>query len=272
MPRIFISPEHLASLSNGTDHDEHEKTVRLTGELHNYLTRVLRMTQNDHVTVFDGVDREYSATITAIDAKTVTISLGPVRRLSPIKKPKVILLQGLLKSAKMDMVIQKSTELGVDMIIPTVCSRSVPKLPQNRAEKRRARWQKIAAAAGAQCGRTDIPEIASIKTCIQDGLAEIVSVQAGESNKTNKSTHCWSVVLWEECDDKNLNRILPPDLPQKRTISLLIGPEGGLTKSEIDLCREAGFHVAGLGRLILRSETAALAALTLVSARAGILD
>ena len=267
MPRVFISPESLASLSsNETDDSEHEKIVHLTGELHNYLTRVLRMTRYDKVTVFDGKDKEYPTIITAIDAKTVTLLLGPPKHLKRIDKPKVVLLQGLLKSGKMELVIQKSTELGVNIIIPTVCSRSVPKLPQNRAAKRRTRWKKIAAAAGAQCGRTDIPEIDSIKPCIEDALARILDIQAGES------TDCWSVALWEECRDKNLNKILPPDLPKKRIVSLLIGPEGGLSKEEIDLCREAGFQVAGLGRLILRSETAALAALTLISAGAGLLD
>jgi 16S rRNA (uracil1498-N3)-methyltransferase len=269
MPRLFVSPDQLKLQQPLQLHDEH----------HNYLTRVLRLTLQDTVTICDGQGREYPATVTHIDKKTVTLDLGPPVQLPAFDGPRLVLVQGLLKSTKMEWVIQKATELGADTLMPTVCHRSVPKLSKERANKRLQRWQKIAAAASAQCGRGDVPYITPLQPNLASALAEVetyIDAEAGVEADTDNAPaepptqpNRWSVAFWEDQRDCTLNEIIPADLAQKSAVSLLIGPEGGLTQHEIARCRTAGWQVASLGRLILRAETAALAGLILLSARSG---
>ncbi len=292
MPRIFVPPEKLYSqqrsgfseeMSPSGEGEEVKGAIRLTGEYHNYLTRVLRLTINDEVTVFDGEKLCIPAVITAIDAKTVTLSPGDPEGTDAVRGPRTVLLQGLLKSDKMDLVIRQSVELGVGVIVPVLCKRSVPHPAGERAERRLKRWQRIVEAACGQCGRVDLPEIMDVQPDIENALALNSVIQAGDCCEGNAGTgsgkdavnqppdDCWSVVLWEECKSVSLVGMIPSGLEAKRVVSLLIGPEGGLTETETQLCRGAGFRVASLGRLILRSETAAMAALTLVSSSAGLL-
>lgn len=281
MPRIFVPPEKLYSqpragfseksvVSPIGEQEEIKRVIRLTGEYHNYLTRVLRLTINDKVTLFDGEKQQIPAVITAIDSRTVTLSPEKPQRAAVVKGPRIVLLQGLLKSDKMDLVIRKSVELGVGVIIPVVCTRSVPNPVGERARKRLDRWKKIVEAACGQCGRVDLPEIMDVQPDIEKAL-DVNSVIQSRSGVNQPPNDCWSVVLWEEWRLGGLYEMIPSSLRQKRVVSVMIGPEGGLNEREIEQTRGAAFQVASLGRLILRSETAALAALTLVSAGAGLL-
>mgnify|MGYP006291911163 CR=1 FL=1 len=243
-----------ASLSSGT-------TLSLGGALHAYLTRSLRLTPGDDLHLFDGRGGECHAEITAIDAKKVTLQVGPVTHRKK-QGPELILVQGLVKASKMDLIIQKATELGVDRIVPAQCSRSVPQLSGKRREKRSARWEKIAAAACGQCGRAWLPNIPP-PTPFRDALSLSSSPQDDDAPNLQ-------VVLWEEERGDSLVALLEatPPLPAQASVALVVGPEGGLTVEEVEQARRRGYTVAGLGPLILRSETAALAALTLAAAKA----
>lgn len=261
MKRVYV-PQLETAVSAPGDPSSGEATLSLAGELHTYLTRSLRLTLKNQVLLFDGQGGERLAALTAIDGKTVTLNVGPVTHRKR-QGPELTLVQGLVKASKMDMIIQKATELGVDHIVPAQCSRSVPRLSAKRKEKRSARWKKIAAAACGQCGRVWLPTIHP-PTPLREALSLFPSPPGRDAPKLQ-------FVLWEEERGGSLVDLLEasPPLPTEASVALVVGPEGGLTVQEVEQAGRSGYTVAGIGPLILRSETAALAALTLAAAKAG---
>jgi 16S rRNA (uracil1498-N3)-methyltransferase len=155
---------------------------------------------------------------------------------------------GLTKGEKMDFVVAKATELGAQAIVPFVSAYTVPKLDQRKIEKRGERWQKIALAAAKQCGRTRIPEIFPLVN-----FENMVQQTAGPLN----------LLFWEKEAHQTLKQVHATD-PDARSIFLVTGPEGGLSDQEADLARQHGFKAIRLGRRILRAETAAVTAASLV--------
>ena len=260
MPRIHIPPLSVLAAENTRDHDE-KRTVSLTGSNHRYLTRVLRLTIGDRLTLFDGKNVEADARIVAIDRRTVTLQLQAVRTVARTEGPELVLVCAVLKHAKMDLAIQKSVELGADRIVPVHFTRSVPKHDPARTGRRTDRWNKIAASAASQCGRIDLPPIETSSPDLDSALA------LPGCRVTPRKT--WAVVFWEGCRKPTLPHALPSDLPLRDRAVLIVGPEGGLTDEELESATRAGFKPVGLGPNILRSETAAIAALTLVAAAAG---
>jgi 16S rRNA (uracil1498-N3)-methyltransferase len=163
-------------------------------------------------------------------------------------RPDVTLIQALTKGDKLDMVVQKATELGVARVIPATSARSVPRLEAMRAIGRRTRWQKIAREAARQSGRPDVPEIEPV-TALETAVA---------------STHreALKLMLWEGAREHSLREVLPANRPSR--IVIAIGPEGGFAAEEVDAARASGFVTVGLGPRILRTETAALVALSIL--------
>ena len=164
----------------------------------------------------------------------------------------VILLQGLAKGERMEIVLQKAVELGAARIVPVACERSVVRLDASRAANKQQRWQKIADSAAKQCGRIRLAEVAPVQS-LQQALA---SLPEG----------CRIIMPWEEADGQNIgmpfSTALAEDKPQ--AVAVIIGPEGGLTPEEAELARAAGARLVTLGKRILRTETAAIAALSIV--------
>jgi 16S rRNA (uracil1498-N3)-methyltransferase len=149
----------------------------------------------------------------------------------------------------MDFVVEKATELGVQKIAPFISRFSVPKLDNDKIAARTARWQKIALSAAKQCGRTRVPEI--LPLCRFDALAEAHSAQTVK------------LLFWEDEQRQSLRQFYE-EHSQAKSLMVAIGPEGGFDDHEAELAKSRGFEPVHMGRRILRAETAALAALTLV--------
>jgi 16S rRNA (uracil1498-N3)-methyltransferase len=240
MPRVYIPPERIGG-----------EQIPLQSREARYILTVLRLVPGDEVTVFDGEGREYRTALCEEYEGGVYLAiqeaLSPERE-SPLR---ITLGQGLLKGERMKFVIQKATELGVDRIIPLVSSRSIPIVEGERETLRLERWRRIAQEAAKQCGRTVVPEIGSIHE-----LGDFISQGAGVR-----------VILWEG-EHAPLREVIGEIDPQEG-ITLLIGPEGGFSEEEVLKAQDQGFLVAGLGKRILRAETAALSVLTILQHRFG---
>jgi 16S rRNA (uracil1498-N3)-methyltransferase len=214
--------------------------LELKGAEARYLSTVLRMRPGLDVVLCGPGGRRVKAVLRDVSRGAVELELG--EELPAAQEPAngVVLMQGLLKGAKMDLVVQKVTELGVKEIVPVVCERS-----QVRSTRKAERWRKIAHEASRQCGRAGVPEVAE-----PSGLMEYL----GTSGPLRG-------FVFSEAVREGLG--LEP-VAGGSDIYLLIGPEGGLTSAEVGAASEKGLVPAGLGPNILRAETAAIAALSLL--------
>jgi 16S rRNA (uracil1498-N3)-methyltransferase len=210
-----------------------------------HVAHVLRLKAGDALSVFDGRGNEYEAVIARVAKSGVVLNIGEkqgVDRESPLA---LTLAQGISSGERMDYTVQKAVELGAVVIQPLETSRSVVRLVGVRAQKRLARWQAIVIAACEQCGRNRVPEVVAVMT-LRDWLGRLVSPAGPEQR----------VLL-----DPNA-RIALRELPGRpQAVTLLAGPEGGFTPEERHDAERAGFIPARLGPRVLRTETAAVAAL-----------
>ena len=216
-----------------------------------HAVRVLRLKAGDALTVFDGRGGEYDATIARASRGAVEVDVGPHTAVGRESTLEIELGQGICKGDRMDLVVQKATELGVWSIRPIVCQRTVVKLDSARAERRIAHWRAIAVHAAQQSGRTRVPEVSDV----EDFDAWLARPGGGQD-----------IVLSPHAG-ASLSDIAPP--PPGRPVRLLVGPEGGLAPQEIERARIAGFNGLRLGPRVLRTETAALVALSVLQARWG---
>jgi len=222
-----------------------------------YLIAVLRMREGDPLLVFNGSGREYEAAIRqATDEETTLVITGA--RNAPAGLIEITLCQAIPKADKMESIVRQATELGADRIVPFFAKRSVPRWPAEKSPRKRARWQKIASEAARQCGRTDIPEIGEIATFEQ----MLLSARPEGLN----------LIFWEEESAAGVREVLrDPQQAARGAFVLIIGPEGGFDKSEIDLARQAGFISVSLGERVLRVDTAAAAVLAVIQYERGFL-
>lgn len=239
MARLFVEPSKLT-----------EELVVLTDEDHRYLTRVLRLGIGETVTLFDGKSVEATARIMRIGPRALELKIEERRPVEAIGRPEVTLIQALAKGDKLDLVVQKATELGVARVIPVTTARAVTRLDSGamRTLSRRARWQKIAREASRQSGRLDVPEVEGVT-----GLSTALQASPKDALK---------LIFWEGARQNGLRDVLPDTPPQQ--IVFAIGPEGGFTVEEVEAAREAGFIPVGLGPRVLRTETAALVVLAIL--------
>jgi 16S rRNA (uracil1498-N3)-methyltransferase len=207
-----------------------------------HAARVLRLKSGDELTLFNGEGGEFEACIERIDARTVGVRLGAWRDIERESPLVVTLVQGLATGERMDYAIQKAVELGVAAVQPVTAVRSVARLDMSRAEKRILHWRQIAISACEQCGRNRIPEVLPLHD-LDDWLAE-------------PSTASVRLLLMPDAP-RTLADITRPS----GNIEFLVGPEGGLAPDETAAALRAGFNAVRLGPRILRTETAALAAL-----------
>ena len=222
-----------------------------------HLIRVLRSNVGDALTLFDGSGGEYAARIHSVRRDDVEVDVGehdPVERESPLR---LTLLQGVSRGERMDWVVQKATELGVTTIVPLLTARSVVHLPGVQAEKKVQHWRAIAIGACEQSGRNRVPQIA-FPASLQHYLGSVL--QAGGPEAAAESRLLLSPLADTRLIDAPLNH---------QTVSLLIGPEGGLAQDEQELAQLRGFMAVRLGPRVLRTETAALSALAVLQLRCG---
>lgn len=217
--------------------------IHLDEPASHHVARVLRAKKEDSITIFNGQGGEYLGIITNITKKEVSVAIQEHIPRESESLLELYLAQGISRGEKMDFTIQKAVELGVKKIIPLFTERCTVKLDKERREKRLQHWQSIIISACEQSGRNHIPEIRMPET-LRNGLQ---SIQAD-----------WYFILSPYADQK-LKQI--PVQKQHRVV-LLIGPEGGLTNEEIQEATKYHFLPLNLGPRILRTETAAVAAIT----------
>jgi 16S rRNA (uracil1498-N3)-methyltransferase len=234
-PRFFVSPEHLPGAVG--------RTIALPAAAAHHAVRVLRLAVGDALTLFDGAGGEYKATLARADRGDVLVhvdSRDPAERESPLQ---VTLAQAICANDAMDYAVRKAVEMGVTAIQPLVTGRSAPLPAGERGDKRLAHWRGIAVAACEQCGRNRIPPVSS-------------PVPWNDWLRTWKGT---GVVFSLEVAVP-FAALSPPTGP----IALTIGPEGGFSDGEVEAARNAGFHAVSLGPRVLRTDTAAVAALAAI--------
>ena len=218
-------------------------TVILTGNAAHYLGKVLRLDVGAELILFNGDGREYPATAISISKNAIEVSLGPPQTPNTESSLRTVLGIGISRGERMDLVVQKSTELGVSEIVPLFTEHCEVKLNAERQEKRVEHWQQVAISACEQTGRVIIPVIR-----MPQKIAEWI-----ESPGAGLKLLC----------DHNETGKLDGARPQGG-IALLIGPEGGLSDSEISKARAAGFTGINLGNRVLRTETAPITALSIL--------
>ena len=233
-----------------------EARVVIEGEPHRHVARVLRARAGDRLVLFDGEGNEADAEIVAIERDRTTLALGQRRKVAAAAGARIVLLQSLARGERMDWIVQKTTELGVREIVPVAAERSTVRLSAAEAAARRTRWEKIAREAARQCGRADVPTIAPAV-----GFAEAVDAPRAAGDLR--------LALWEGSQGRPMRAALTES---PATVTLLIGPEGGLGEPEVARAERAGFLIVGLGPRILRVETAAITAVALVQSATGGLD
>jgi 16S rRNA (uracil1498-N3)-methyltransferase len=234
------------------------KRLVVAGSAANHITRVLRLRSGAALTVFDGSGGEFGARIEEFHKDSVVVVVEehrPLERESPLP---LTLAQGISRGERMDWIIQKATELGTSRIVPLFTKRSVVRLDEKQADRKLQHWRAIAIAACEQCGRNKVPELAAPI----DFFDVLPAAAAGATRLLLSPTGELRIE-----DLPNMGQNTPPDM--SRGITVLIGPEGGLEDVEQEAALAAGFKAVRLGPRVLRTETAAIAALTIIQRQFG---
>ena len=239
-PRLFSSIQLRANTE-----------IVLGNEQARYVGRVLRLRPGDELIVFDGSGGEYAAAIGTMTKQELNLTIGKHYCRKTESPLKIRLVQGVSKGDKMDIVVQNATELGVYRISPVLTEFSVVKLDADRAAKRRDRWQKVAQSACEQCNRNIVPVVDAPQSLVE-----------------------W---LADNTGSDDLQLILQPDavacMPAidvaGSELTILVGPEGGFSTAEQQRATAAGLQAVRLGPRVMRTETAALAALSIAQATWG---
>src|SRR5262245_61840634 len=217
-------------------------------ELH-HLRKVMRLKPGDRITVFDDRGWEHDAVIRSLTSAEGQLEIVASYE-TPLESPlRTTLAVALTKGEKIDFVVEKATELGVQTIIPFASAHAVAKLAERKIAARTERWQKIALSAAKQCGRTHVPEI--LPLCM---FQDFIMRSWPDTIK---------LIFWEKEAVQSLQQVRER-YGDAKAVLLAIGPEGGFSGEEAELARAQGFDQVRLGRRMLRAETAAVTALSLV--------
>ena len=229
----------------------------LCGEKARYLGRVLRLRTGDQIHVFNGRDGEFAGELTAFAKRRVEVTIGEcvvAPESAPAESPlRLHIVQGISRGERMDTVVQKTTELGIKRITPVFTRHGAVRLDAPRAAKRLEHWQRVAISATEQCGRLKPPLI--------DAPVDL-NAWLGSSYEGQAST---TQLLLDPRSDAAFTAERSPIMK----LCLLIGPEGGFAKREIEDAEIAGFRTIGMGPRVLRTETAAIAAVAIAQALFG---
>jgi len=222
----------------------------LAGTAASHVSRVLRLRAGDPVTLFNGDGWDYPGVVAALRGDRVEVDLRPRAPGLPESPLAITLLQGISRGERMDLVIQKATELGVVRIVPVQASRSVVRLDGRQAQRKQDHWRAVAVAASEQCGRARLPAVEP--PCSLDDALARAAAAGPRLLLAPGSMHPLAAVA-----------------AGTSAATLLVGPEGGLAPAEEATAIRAGFEPRTLGPRILRTETAAIAAVTVLQSVAG---
>lgn len=239
MHRFFVEPSQIG-----------EKEIVITGPDVNHIRNVLRMRAGEELLAADGQGSEYRCILRELQDSEIRAEI--CRKLSGSAElpSRITLFQGLPKSDKMDLIIQKCVELGVFRIVPVTTKRTVVKLDAKKEESRRKRWTAVSESAAKQSGRGIIPEISGVQS-----FREAVE-EAGELDVC--------LIPYEKAENMARTREILSGIPAGASIGVFIGPEGGFEEEEVKEAMEAGARPITLGRRILRTETAGMAVLAML--------
>jgi 16S rRNA (uracil1498-N3)-methyltransferase len=244
MQRYFVTPEQMT-----------ESTVSISGDDVKHIAKVMRMTPGDQVICSDNRERVAKCEITQVNELSIELSILEWMTSETELPIPVTVAQGLPKHDKLEMIVQKGTELGANEFLPFQASRSIVKWDAKKSKKKTERLQKIIKEAAEQSHRNRMPvckEPVTLKELISHSDAYTIKIVAYEEDAKQNET-------------SNLAELMKNADVQKDRMLIVIGPEGGLSDDEIDLLQNAGFITCGLGPRILRTETAPLYLLSAVS-------
>jgi 16S rRNA (uracil1498-N3)-methyltransferase len=242
MPVFFIATPHLT-----------DGVLTITGPLVDHLRKSLRVTVGEKLWVGDDRRKRYFIQITTITPRELRGHVLEEREGSQPRHPTVILAQAILKGDRMDWVIQKATELGASSIVPIISERAIVRPRSERLGAQQERWQRIAFEAAQQAERWDVLEVhppVEFNAWLRSSSRELKLILSERSNEDNLAT----IALPEDAESR---------------ILLVIGPEGGWSVAEREAAQASGCTSVSLGPRILRAETAAVAAVTIIQSRLG---
>ena len=226
------------------------QTLSLPEEAANHLVRVMRLREGDGCVLFNGDGHDYQATLVAVGKRDAQVRIDAASLPDNESPLHITLLQGIARGEKMDLILQKATELGVAAIVPVNAERTEVKLDAARAEKRLAHWTSVVVSACGQSGRARVPTVAAPQSLLE--AARQMPAQALKLTLDPLGEHRLSTLQ-----------------PAPGGVVIAIGPEGGWSPRDRQALTEAGFQGLQLGPRILRTETAGLAAIAAVQARLG---
>lgn len=239
MQHFFVTPDQVSG-----------QNVYIEGSDVNHMKNVLRMKVGEEVEISDGNNHRYLCSIESFEAESVVLQIEEELNVDTELPSKIYLFQGLPKSDKMELIIQKAVELGVYEVIPVVTKRAVVKLDAKKADKKVSRWKEIARSAAKQSGRGMVPDVAPVvdyKTALK---------QAKELDVV--------LIPYELAEGMEATRKVIEAIRPGQSVGIFIGPEGGFEKEEVMLALSEGAKEITLGKRILRTETAGLTTLSIL--------
>ncbi|MBI4687098.1 MAG: 16S rRNA (uracil(1498)-N(3))-methyltransferase [Nitrospirae bacterium] len=257
MTCIFLPQEEITS-----------NEIRIKGEQARHLS-VLRIKQGETIRIFDGKGNRYTSKVVSAHKKEFIVEIIEKEAFSAESPLSITLAQGMPKGDKMELIIQKAAELGVRTIVPVITEHA-----DVRETAKLERWRKIALSASEQCGREKIPEVEEpvpfekfLKNFpsplfVKEGYQKSPPLKKGDEGGF------LGIIFAEEQKERNLKQTLT-NFTGIKNITLLIGPEGGFSSTEVASAKEKGFLTASLGPRILRTETAAITALSIIQYELG---
>ena len=240
MYRFFVEPEQVG-----------EKEITITGSDVNHIKNVLRMKPEETILISSGESLEYTCYIRELKEEEIIAHIMYVQESGYELPSRLYLFQGLPKSDKMELIIQKAVELGVHEIIPVASKRAVVKLDEKKEEKKRTRWQAISESAAKQSKRMYVPEVRKVMSFSQ------AVEYAGQLDVV--------LVPYELAKGMGETREIIGQIKKGQSVGIFIGPEGGFEEAEVELAVEkANAKAITLGKRILRTETAGLTVLSIL--------
>lgn len=228
--------------------DDH---IRIIGPDVNHIKNVLRMSAGEEVLISNGVDKDYLCEVTSVTSQEVTARILTVEEGGRELPARITLFQGLPKGDKMELIIQKAVELGAYEIVPVETKRTVVKLDKKKEEAKLRRWNAVSESAAKQSKRLIVPEVTGVKS-LKEAL-----VFSKEFDVT--------VIPFENAKGMERTREILSQVKPGMNVGIFIGPEGGFEDSEIELSESFGAKTVTLGKRILRTETAGLSVLSILS-------
>lgn len=241
MYRFFVKQEQI---------DMEEKKIHITGSDVNHIKNVLRMHQGETILISAGDNLEYTCLVSEMEAEEVIADISYVQEVGMELPSKIYLFQGLPKSDKMELIIQKAIELGAAEIVPMATKRAVVKLDAKKAAKKVQRWNEIAKSAAKQSKRGLIPEVKPVMSFKE-------AVEYGKSMDM-------LLIPYEDAKGIAHSREVVETVKDKKSLGIYIGPEGGFPEEEVSLAMKAGAEPVTLGHRILRTETAGMTLLSIL--------